>query len=229
MIGFFSLFLEWLPQLLRGAVWTLRLMSLAFILAAVLALPLALARLSSRAWLRAIAYGYVEIVRGMPSLTLLFVIYFGLPSIGITLNSFNAAVLGLGLNGAAYVAEVYRSGIQAIDKGQREAAQMLGMRNIQVLRYVVLPQALRIVLPPMGNYGIALLKDTSVASLIAAPEMMLQARDLTSEYFMPLQIYIAVGLMYLIMALPLSYLAKLMEARLSPQSSEERKAGYGQV
>ena len=128
---FLSLVVEWLPQLLRGVLSTLRLMVLAFLVAAVLALPIALARMSSRRYLRVFAHTYVEIIRGMPSLTLLFLIYFGLPSFGITLNAVDAAIIGLGLNGAAYVSEIYRAGIQAIEVGQREAAQMIGMRSAQ--------------------------------------------------------------------------------------------------
>lgn len=213
---------DWLPQLLQGVIWTLRLMVLSFALAAGLALPIALARLSASRTLRFFAHLYVEIVRGMPSLTLLFLIYFGLPSVGVTFRAIDAAVIGLGLNGAAYVSEIYRAGIQAIDIGQREAAQMIGMRYGQVLRFVILPQAVRVVLPPLGNFAIALLKDTSVASLISAPEMMLQARDLTSEYFMPLQIYMAVGVMYLLMALPLASLVRLMESRLSARLPKEK-------
>jgi len=213
---------DWMPQLLQGVLWTLRLMVLSFVLAVTLALPVALARLSTNRYLRFLAHSYVEIVRGMPSLTLLFLIYFGLPSVGITLQATDAAVIGLGLNGAAYVSEIYRAGIQAIDNGQREAAQMIGMRHAQVLRFVILPQAVRVVLPPLGNFAIALLKDTSVASLISAPEMMLQARDLTSEYFMPLQIYMAVGVMYLLMALPLASLVRLLESRLGAGLPKEK-------
>ncbi|WP_027520593.1 amino acid ABC transporter permease [Bradyrhizobium sp. Ec3.3] len=213
---------DWLPQLLQGVLWTLRLMVLSFALAAVLALPIALARLSANGMLRLLAHLYVELVRGMPSLTLLFLIYFGLPNLGITLRAIDAAVIGLGLNGAAYVSEIYRAGILAIDSGQREAAQMIGMRHRQVLRFVILPQAVRVVLAPLGNFAIALLKDTSVASLISAPEMMLQARDLTSEYFMPLQIYVAVGVMYLLMALPLASLVRFMESRLGAGLPKEK-------
>ncbi|MDA9530189.1 amino acid ABC transporter permease [Bradyrhizobium sp. CCBAU 25338] len=213
---------DWMPQLLQGVLWTLRLMALSFVLAVVLALPIALARLSTNRLLRFLAHFYVEIVRGMPSLTLLFLIYFGLPSVGITLQAVDAAVIGLGLNGAAYVSEIYRAGIQAIDNGQREAAQMIGMRHAQVLRFVILPQAVRVVLPPLGNFAIALLKDTSVASLISAPEMMLQARDLTSEYFMPLQIYVVVGVMYLLMALPLASIVRLLESRLGAGLPKEK-------
>lgn len=213
---------DWMPQLLQGVLWTLRLMALSFVLAVVLALPIALARLSTNRLLRFLAHFYVEIVRGMPSLTLLFLIYFGLPAVGITLQAVDAAVIGLGLNGAAYVSEIYRAGIQAIDNGQREAAQMIGMRHAQVLRFVILPQAVRVVLPPLGNFAIALLKDTSVASLISAPEMMLQARDLTSEYFMPLQIYVVVGVMYLLMALPLASIVRLLESRLGAGLPKEK-------
>jgi His/Glu/Gln/Arg/opine family amino acid ABC transporter permease subunit len=211
-----SLIAEWMPQLLEAALATLQIMSLSFLLATTLGLPLALARLSRRGRL---ARYYIEVVRGMPSLTLLFLIYFGLPAVGIALHAFQAAVLGLGIHGAAYLAEVYRAGIQAIHPGQREAAQMIGMRERQVLRHVVLPQALRVVLPPMGNYAIALLKDTSVASLISAPELMLRARDLSSEYFMPMQIYLVVGAMYLCMAYPLSCLVRLLGRHYARASS----------
>lgn len=209
---------EWVAPLWIGLLWTLRLMSVSFVFAAILALPVALARLSHRRYLRAFGTAYVEIVRGMPTLTILLLLYFGLPPIGISLSADVAAVLGLGLNGAAYISEIYRSGIQAIDGGQKEAAQMLGMRHTQLMRYVVLPQAFRIVLPPLTNYSISLLKTTSVASLISAPELMLQARDLASTNFKPLQVYIVVGVMYLLMALPLSFLMKAVEVRFKRQS-----------
>lgn len=208
-----SLLIEWWPALLSGALSTLRLMALSFIVAALVGLALAIARVSPRRALSRFAQCYIEVVRGMPALTLLLLIYFALPAAGISFNSVTAAVIGLGLNGAAYLAEVFRSGIEAVDNGQSEAAQMIGMQKTQVLRYVVLPQALRIVLPPMGNFAVALLKDTSVASLIAAPELMLQARDLTGEYFMPLQIYIVIGIVYFCLAFPMSRLVRWMERR----------------
>jgi putative glutamine transport system permease protein len=217
-----SMIAEWMPELAQGMLATLRLMLLAFVFAAALALPIALARLSPSRFARNAARSYVEIVRGMPSLTLLMLLYFALPSVGISLSAVTAAVIGLGLNGAAYVSEIYRAGIQAVEAGQLEAAQMIGMRRRQVLRYVVLPQAARIVLPPMGNFSIALLKDTSVASLISAPELMLGARDLTSEYFMPLQIYLLAGALYLVMALPLSAGVRQLERRLAIKSSPHK-------
>ena len=205
---------EWMPQLLLAALNTLRMAVLAFCLAASLGLVLALARLSPRRCIARSAGVYVEVVRGAPALAVLFLIYFGLPSAGIAVPAFAAAVIGLGANGAAYVSEIYRGGISGIDRGQREAAQAIGMTRAQVMRYVVLPQAWRIVLPPLGNYAIGLLKDTSVASLIGAPELTLRSRDLSSEYFLPMQIYVISGAIYFAMAAPLSVGVRWLEHRL---------------
>jgi len=186
--------------------------ALAFLFAAVLGLVLALLRLAG-GWVGRVAFLYIEIVRGMPALTLLFLIYFGLAPLGIVLHTFAAAVVALGLNGAAYLAEVYRAGIQAIDPGQREAAQMIGLRRPQIMREVVLPQAVPIVLPPLGNYLVSLLKDTSIASLISAPELMLRSRDLAGTYYLPMDYYLLAGAMYLIMAWPMMQGVRRLERR----------------
>ena len=184
----------------------------AFLFAAVLGLLLAILRLAG-GWPARVAFLYIELVRGMPALTLLFLIYFGLAPLGIVLNTFVAAVVALGLNGAAYVAEIYRSGIQAVDPGQREAAQMLGLRRAQVMREVILPQAVTIVLPPMGNYLVSLLKDTSIASLISAPELMLRSRDLAGTYYLPMDYYLLAGGIYLLMAWPMMQGVRQLERR----------------
>jgi len=205
-----DIFAESMPELLAAALGTLRMTALAFLVAAGLGLPLAILRLAAGAAGR-LAFLYVEIVRGMPALTLLFLIYFGLAPLGIVLNSFTAAVAAFGLNGAAYLAEVYRAGIQAVDPGQREAAQMLGLRRSQVMREVTLPQAVPVVLPPMGNYLVSLLKDTSIASLIAAPELMLRSRDLAGTYYLPMEFYLLAGAMYLIMAWPMMHMVRRLE------------------
>ena len=202
------------PQLLRATLDTLQMTALAFLIAAALGLPLALARLAP-GFMARLALGYTEVMRGVPQLALLFLIYFGLVPLGIVLHAFTAAVIGLGLSGAAYLAEVYRAGLQAVDPGQREAAQMIGMGRRQVLHHVVVPQAWPTVLPPMGNYLVALLKDTSIASIISAPELMLRARDLSSEYFLPMQYYLLVGAMYLVMAWPLMQGVRVLERRLA--------------
>lgn len=189
-------------ELLQAAGGTLRMTAFAFVFAAVLGLAIAILRLAGGLTGR-LALLYIEIVRGMPALTLLFLIYFGLAPVGIVLNTFAAAVVALGLNGAAYLAEVYRAGIQAVDPGQREAAQMLGLRRPQVMRYITLPQAVPIVLPPMCNYLVSLLKDTSIASLISAPELMLRSRDLAGTYYLPMEYYLLAGAIYLVMAWPM--------------------------
>jgi polar amino acid transport system permease protein len=204
----------WLPEMIAAAGNTLRMAVLAFVFAICLGLVLALARLSGRRVLAGAALTYVEVIRGAPALALLFLIYFGLPSLGVVLPAFLAAVIGLGMNGGAYVSEIYRAGLSAVDRGQREAAQTIGMTGRQTMRYIILPQAARIVLPPIGNYAIGLLKDTSVASLIGASELTLRARDLSSEYFMPMQIYLLSGAIYFVMAAPLSAGVRYLERRL---------------
>jgi polar amino acid transport system permease protein len=197
-----TIFTDSLPELLVAALGTLKMTALAFIFAATLGLFIAIFRMAG-GLLGRLAFLYIEVVRGTPALALLFLIYFGLVPAGIVLQAFAAAIVALGLNGAAYMAEVYRAGIQAVDKGQREAAQMVGLRRPQVMRYVILPQALPAVLPPMGNYLVALLKDTSLASLISAPELMLRSRDLAGTYYLPMEFYLLAGAIYLVMAWPM--------------------------
>jgi His/Glu/Gln/Arg/opine family amino acid ABC transporter permease subunit len=210
---------EWLPQLLVAAGGTLRITAGAFVLASLMGLLLAFGQLSRRGWLARASLVYIETIRGVPALTLLFLLYFALASGGIVMQAFQAAVVGLGLNGAAYLAEVYRAGIQSIHAGQREAAQSVGMNWAQTMRYIIMPQAMRVVIPPLVNYLIALLKETSIASLIAAPELTNRARDLSSEYFMPMQLYLLTGLMYFLMAYPLSRAARFLEARMTRTST----------
>ncbi len=205
---------EWLPQLLVAAGGTLKMTALAYLVAVVGGLAIALARQSRRRLVAGVAGWYVELIRGTPALTQLFLIYFGLASAGIVLSAFVAAVIGLGLNYAAYMSEVYRAGIEAVHRGQREAALAIGMTNALAMRTIILPQAVRIIVPPMANYAVSLLKDTSVASLISAPELMLRARDLSSEYFMPMELYVLAGAMYLVMAYPLAKGARYLELRL---------------
>jgi His/Glu/Gln/Arg/opine family amino acid ABC transporter permease subunit len=205
----------WLPPLLTAAGNTLRMTALAFALAFVLGLPLALAKMSSIAPLRWFATGYIEAMRGIPALAILFLIYFGLVDFGIVIAAFPAAVIGFGLNGAAYMAEIFRAGIQSIHAGQMEAALTVGLTPLSAMRWVILPQALRVVLPPLANFGIALLKDTSVASIISAPELMLRARDLASSSFLPMEVFLLAAVIYLAMSLPIAFLTRRLEARFS--------------
>ena len=163
--------------------------------------------------IRAAARLYTDVFRAVPVLTQLFILYFGLVEIGIRLEPLQAAILGFGINGGAYLAEVFRAGILSVHQGQTDAAQMLGMTRLAVLRIVVLPQAMRIVLPLLANYAIGLLKDSTLASAVAAPELMFLARKLVDRTFLGPQIFFSVAVIYLAMSLPLARLAALAEAR----------------
>ncbi len=209
---------EWLPQLLIACLGTLDLMVFSFVLAAVAGLLVALMRVSRSRLFHAIAITYVEVMRGMPALVILFLIYFGLGGLGVSwlkFTSYQAAILGLGLQGGAILGEVFRSGIEALHHGQMEAALSLGMMPATAMRWIILPQAWRIVLPPVTNYAIGLLKDTSICAIIAAPELMLRAKDIASSSFRPMQLFVLAAVLYFIMSYPLSILARRLEARLA--------------
>ena len=204
-----------LPVLLGGAVITVEITAGAFALATLIGVTFAiLQRLELRPLRFAIAT-YVDVFRAVPVLTQLFIIYFGLTEIGIRLDPLPSAIVGFGINGGAYLTEVFRAGIESVHHGQMEAAQMLGMTRMTALRIVILPQAVRVVLPPLGNYAIGLLKDTALASAVAAPELMFQARTLVDKTFLATQIFVTAAAIYLAMSLPLGYLTRRAEARLS--------------
>jgi polar amino acid transport system permease protein/cystine transport system permease protein len=208
-------FLERAPYflgvMLEGAVTTVEVTFGALVLAIVAGLILALVRVGG-GLAGKLAVVYIEFLRGTPVLAQLFILYFGLVEVGlVTLQPLQAAVLGLGLNGGAYLAEVFRSGIQAIHRGQMEAALAIGLTPLGAMRRVILPQAFRIVLPPIGNFSIGLLKDTAVVSAVAAPEIMFRARQLTTETFQSGQIYLLAALVYLALSLPLSQVVRRLE------------------
>jgi polar amino acid transport system permease protein/cystine transport system permease protein len=202
---------QFLPLLLEGAVVAFEIAAGALALALVGGLFLAVLLLSPVKPLRVVARGYVELMRGTPALTQLFIIYFGLSEIGLSMPPLAAAIVGLGMNGAAYLSEVFRAGITAIHRGQTEAALSLGLSPIDVMRFVVLPQAVRIMLPAFCNYSVQLLKDTTLASSVAAPEIMFRARNLVMETYLSMQIYLLVAAIYLAMSIPLSHLAARLQ------------------
>jgi His/Glu/Gln/Arg/opine family amino acid ABC transporter permease subunit len=204
---------SFLDVLLEGAVVALEVAAGALCVALVGGLALALLLTSRLRLLRIGARAYVELMRGTPALTQLFIIYFGLADLGLGLPPLAAAIVGLGANGAAYLAEVFRAGIGAVAKGQTEAARSLGLPPVDVLRFVVLPQALRIMLPPLCNYAVQLLKDTTLASSVAAPEIMFRARNLVMETYLSMQVYLLVACIYLCFSIPMSHLASRLEAR----------------
>ncbi len=207
---------KYLPLLLRGAVTTVELSVLGMALAVAVGMGLTLMRVLGVAPLRWLAQTYVEVIRGTPLLIQLFLIYYGLPEIGIRLNAFCAAILGLGLNYAANEAENYRAGIQAIPNGQMEAALALGMSRWQTLQYVILPQALRLVIPPVTNDFIAMFKDSSIVSVIT----MVELTKVYGMLAMSTYDYIGLGLMTAGIYFALSYPASIFANRL------ERKLRY---
>jgi polar amino acid transport system substrate-binding protein len=204
-------FAKYFPLLLEGAAMTVFLTVSGMLLAILLGLPVALVRLYGPAPLRALATGYVEFFRGIPVLLLLYFLYYGLP--GVRLEAWQAAVLGFGLNYAAYEAEIYRAGISSIPAGQWEAAASLGMSAPLTFRRVVLPQAVRVILPPMTNDLVALFKDTSVVSIIAVVELSKQYQMLTKSGGGYLQLGLATAALYLVMSVPLGYLSRYLERR----------------
>lgn len=207
-----------LPYFVRvlcvSAVTTVLLTASAFCVAFVLGFILALLRLSRHALPKAIANVYLELFRNVPLLTQLFVLYFGLERIGVTLPAFVAATLGFGLNGAAILSEVFRSSINGVDRGQREAAMAIGMTWPMALVTVILPQSMRLALPALANFAIGLLKDTSLASAVAVPELVFRAKMLVSETYQTNLIYFIVAVIYLLMSLALSRLAAATERGL---------------
>lgn len=205
---------DWFAVLLPAAGQTALLTLAAFALAVLLGTGIAALRLSSVAVLRRAARIYIEIVRGVPVLAILFLLYFGLPGYGVTLDPFAAAVIGLGISSSAYVSEVLRAGLNALHKGQREAALAIGMKPLTMYRTIIVPQVLRVSLPALLSTFIALLKDSSLCALITVNELMLTARALSTEYFQPLQIFILTGVIYFALAWPLSLIARRLEHRL---------------
>lgn len=206
---------EWWPRLAQAAMVTAKLSSSGFVIAlAGGALLVAMTRSGVPA-LRFMAHAFIQFVRTVPLLALLLALYFALPPLGITLSGFWAGVVGLGLHGAAYVAEILRGGLTAIHRGQREAGLAAGLAPRQVFMHVVFPQALRVMLPPLLNTYVALLKDSSLCALIATDELMLTARAMSSEFFLPLHVFLLVGAFYFAIAFPLSMVSRALEKRLS--------------
>jgi His/Glu/Gln/Arg/opine family amino acid ABC transporter permease subunit len=183
----------------------------ALVFALVFGLIIALMRLSRWRALRVTATAYIEIFRGTPALVQLFVIYFGLPDIGFEPTPFQAAIVGLGLNGAAYLSEVYRAGIESIHRGQMEAALSLGMTPARALQHIVLPQAIRTMLPPITNFAIVLLKDTAIVFAVGVVEVMALARNLVTETLQSAAVYLIAGALYLCVTIPMARLAARLE------------------
>jgi polar amino acid transport system permease protein len=204
-----------LPVLLKGSVMTIELTVITIILGSILGIFLALLRLSHNLVLKNLSNFYTWIFRGTPLLLQLFFFYYGLPFVGLELTPFTAAVIGLALNCGAYMAEIIRGGIQSIDKGQFEAAKALGFNYIQTMGKIVLPQTFKVIIPPVGNEFISILKDTSLVSTIAMVELMRSAQQIYATSFDPISVFLTAAILYLIMTTVFTTAFGIIEKRLS--------------
>ncbi|HEY0419511.1 MAG TPA: amino acid ABC transporter permease [Acetobacteraceae bacterium] len=200
-----------LGPLFAGLLLTIELTLVVIVLSLVFALFVALGGLSRFAPLRGLVRVYIEIVRGTPLLLQLVYIYYVLPEIGVRLDSFTAGVLALTLNYSAYLSEVYRGGIQAVGRGQHDAAAALGMTRGLGMRRIILPQAIRIVIPTLGNYFIGLFKDTALCSVVSIQEVLFTSQILAAQNFQYFTLYTVVGIMYFSVSFPAARLVGYLE------------------
>ena len=213
---------EALPVMGRGVIWTLYLSAMAILLGAAIGVCVAVVRMARVPLLHRVCTFYVSCMRGTPLLVQLFVLYYGLPSVGVQLEPLTAGIVGLGLNVGAYLSESLRGALQGVDRGQWLAAQSLGMRRIQTLRYVVGPQALRLALPSLSNSLISLVKDTSLVSVIAVTELMLATKEVIATTFQPFPLYLTAAVIYWLISMLLEGIQQSLEKRLARAYSVAR-------
>lgn len=211
-----QLIINYLPFLAKGAITTVTITIFSLILGLIIGLFMGMGRISKNPLLRIPATIYVQFVRGTPMLVQIFILYFGLPSaFNINLNPYAAGILALGINSGAYIAEIVRGGIQSIDRGQMEAARSLGMSYSMAMKHVILPQAFRRILPPLGNEFIILLKDSSLVSTIALPELLFNGKLIAARTYDYFSMYIGVALIYLLLTWLASQLMSYIERRFA--------------
>ncbi len=208
-------YLLFMPPLLMGAVWTLAISACAACGAILVGLIVCAGRLSENPILLRITRAYISLIRGTPLLLQLFYIYYALPEVGIVLPAFLAGVIGLSLNFGAYLAELFRAGVQSVGKGQTEAARALGLRSFHLFRLVIAPQALRTILPALGNYALVLLKDSSLVAVLSVLELMRAGELLANATFKALPVYTLVGLIYFAMCFVVARLFERGERALA--------------
>lgn len=215
MVLDFSIIPGIMPALMTGAKMTIELAAIAVAIGLVIGSFAGIARVSGNRVVKIIAGTYVDFIRGTPLLVQLFLVYFGLPTlIHRPVPAFMAAIVAMGINSGAYVAEIVRAGIQSIDKGQTEAARSLGLTSAQTMRYIIFPQAFRRIIPPLGNEFIAMLKDSSLVSVIALEDLLRKGQVVITRTFRPFEVYAVVALIYLVMTLAISKLVSWSERKL---------------
>lgn len=212
--------MEFLPLLLKGALVTLQITALSLIFGLFLGILTAFARISNNIILNKLSAFYISVIRGTPILVQLMYVYFVLPELGIKLSPLTAALIGLTIYEGAYLAEIFRAGIRSVGAGQLEAAYAIGMNYWTAMRRVILPQAIRNVLPPIGNQSILLLKNSSLAGVITVNELMHTGELLASSTFRNVEIFTLVAALYWIMHFPLARLVNYLERKMSYDSSK---------
>lgn len=210
----FKLIVDSLPILLRGASVTLQLAGLGVCIGLTGGTLLGILHTSDNKIMRGLISLYVTIIRGTPMLIQITFVYYILPHLGIMLPAFWAAVVAIGMNSCAYVSQIIRSGISSVSKGQIEAAHTLGLSNTQTMRYIILPQAIRVILPALGNEFITLIKDSSLASIIGVTELYRQGSQIRSYTFDAISVYFALGVLYLIMTTSMAMFVNYLERRM---------------
>ena len=217
----FSIVTDTFPLLLQGAGLTLQITALSVGLGLIFGLIMGMAELSKKPIFRIPAKVYVDFIRGTPLLIQIFIIYFALPTIlGTRIDPFIAAVAACSMNSTAYIAEIFRAGIQSISQGQLRAGLSLGMTHAQTMRYIILPQAIKRIIPPLGNEFIAMLKDSSLVSVIGFEELTRSGQLVIAETYATLEIWSIVALLYLVMTLTIAQLVRFLEKRF--HLSDER-------
>lgn len=214
-MGFdFELIENAFPLLLMGAAVTIEITAVSVALGFFIGLVVGVARICSYKVLRILAAVYADCIRGTPLLVQIFLIYFALPiATGTRVDPFAAAVLACGINSGAYVSEIFRAGIQAVDAGQMEAGRSLGLTWGQTMRYIILPQAIKNILPPLGNEFIAMLKDSSLVSVIGFEELTRRGQLIIAQTYGSFEIWLTVAALYLAMTLAISRLIAFLEAK----------------
>ena len=212
----FSIVLPYIHLFFRGALTAFEITLLAVLIGIVIGTFMGIGKMSRLFPVRFLCSAYVEVIRGTPLLVQLLIFYFGLPQIlGFTIPEFPAAVLALGINSGGYVAEIVRGGILAVDRGQMEAARSLGMTYGQAMRYIILPQAFKKMIPPLGNEFVTLLKNSSLATTIGFPELTRAAQIVAGNTYRPFEPYLTAAAFYFVMTVSFSWLMSLLERRLA--------------
>ncbi len=213
----YSVVITKIPILLEGCWVTLEISFFALVLGMLFGITGALCRISSNRVLNSLAFFYVWVIRGTPVMVQLFILYFGLPQLGIKLPSMVAGVLGLAVNTGAYITEIIRSGVQAVDKGQMEAALSVGMNYRQAMLRIIGPQATKICIPPLVNQFIMTLKNSSIASLVTITELFRTGEQIIYTTFRSFEVYTAVAVLYLIMNSVFMVIADRLERKMARQ------------